>query len=452
MHFMARIDETVRSLREALQQSPDNASLRRQLAEFLQQAGQTGEAEKEYRLALALEPLNAYLKVGLARAFFEQGKQSQALVVVEDLLKLSQTPAAAYLLHARLLLQEGEVDRAAHQYREAIDNDPALADARLADVLGESSPNLEDMHLPQPHLPDRSRDEPPEQLHAPVENPVLSFADVAGMEAVKEEVRLQIIHPLSSPHLFAAYGKPAGGGLLLFGPPGCGKTYLARATAGEVRAAFLTVGVQEALDLWRGHGQRNLHSIFQQARTHRPCVLFFDEIDALGAPPTDMRSPGQRPLTNQLLAELDGASLSKQGVLLLAATNAPWRLDPALRRPGRFDRILFVPPPDADARSHILRLLCRNKPLDTIDYDQVGRKTDGYSGADLKALVDVTVEKKLREALRDGVPRPLTTRDLLTATAAVKASTREWLATARNYALHANQGGVYDDLLKYLKL
>ena len=319
-------------------------------------------------------------------------------------------------------------------------------------MLGEEPPTLDDLSLSGPHLPDRLRDEPPEQLHAPVEKPALAFADVVGLEAIKEEIRLKIIHPLSSPHLYAAYGKTAGGGLLLFGPPGCGKTYLARATAGEVRAAFLTVGVNEVLDPGMGQGERNLHSIFKQARTHRPCVLFFDEVDALGVKRPDLRVTGQRPLINQLLAELDGVSLSNQGVLVLAATNAPWHLDPALRRPGLFDRILFVPPPDTEARSDILRLICRNKPLDRIDYDQVSRQTEGYSGADLRALVDVAVEKKLREAIRDGFPRPLTTRDLLTATASVKASTRDWFAMARQYALHANHGGVYDDVLKYLKL
>jgi len=139
-------------------------------------------------------------------------------------------------------------------------------------------------------------------------------------------------------------------------------------------------------------------------------------------------------------------------VLILAATNAPWHLDSAFRRPGRFDRVLFVPPPDAAARACILRLHCKGKPVEEIDYDHLGKKTDHFSGADLKAVIDVAVERKLQEAFKAGVPKPLTTKDLLAAMGTLKPTTKEWFATARNYALYSNQGGIYDDILQYLKL
>jgi SpoVK/Ycf46/Vps4 family AAA+-type ATPase len=165
-----------------------------------------------------------------------------------------------------------------------------------------------------------------------------------------------------------------------------------------------------------------------------------------------MRHHGGRHVINQFLSEMDGVSASNEGVLILAATNAPWHLDPAFRRPGRFDRILFVPPPDAPARAEILRILCRNKPADSVDYEHLAKKTDGFSGADLKALVDVAIEAKLKEAMKHGAPQPLATRDLADAARSVKPSTKEWFATARNYALYSNQGGIYDDILKYLKI
>ncbi len=136
----------------------------------------------------------------------------------------------------------------------------------------------------------------------------------------------------------------------------------------------------------------------------------------------------------------------------MAATNAPWQMDSAFRRPGRFDRIVFVPPPDEPARAEILRILCRNKPLDRPDFAQLARKTADFSGADLKAVVDVAIEAKLQEAMADGVPRPLTTKDLLSAARGIKPSTRDWFATAKNYALYSNQNGLYDDILSYLKL
>src|SRR5438445_8925117 len=208
------------------------------------------------------------------------------------------------------------------------------------------------------------------------------------------------------------------------------------ATAGEVKASFLAVGLHDILDMWIGQSERNLHEIFEQARNHTPCVLFLDEVDALAASRSDMRHSGGRQLINQFLAELDGIQASNEGVLILAATNAPWHLDPAFRRPGRFDRILFVPPPDAAARATILRIQCRGKPVQEIDYDYLGKKTESFSGADLKAVIDIAVEKKLREAMKDGLPRPLTTKDLTTAAATIRPSTKEWFATARNYALY----------------
>jgi SpoVK/Ycf46/Vps4 family AAA+-type ATPase len=195
-----------------------------------------------------------------------------------------------------------------------------------------------------------------------------------------------------------------------------------------------------------------LHELFEQARQNTPCVLFFDEVDALGGRRSDVQHGSARQLINQFLAELDGVETSNEGVLVLAATNAPWHLDPAFRRPGRFDRILFVPPPDAEARASILRILCRGKPVSEIDYDHLGKKTDHFSGADLKGVLDQAIEQKLRAAMREGVPKPLATADLLSVIKAVKPTTREWFATARNYALYSNQGGVYDDILKYMKL
>ena len=165
-----------------------------------------------------------------------------------------------------------------------------------------------------------------------------------------------------------------------------------------------------------------------------------------------MRQHAGRQLINQFLAEMDGVKTSNEGVLILAATNAPWHLDSAFRRPGRFDRILFVPPPDLEARAAILRLQTRGKPLEDIDYEHAAKKTDHFSGADLKAVVDVAIEGKLQDAMKSGVPKPLTTKDIVAAAGTLKPTTKEWFATARNYALYSNQGGIYDDILQHLKL
>ncbi len=446
---MAAGDDAIEALREAVRDAPDNVRLRRHLAEMLLRQGYADKAVDEYREALTRCPDDPILKLGLANAFYQDGKYSPALVIVEELLKSPSTAGAVYVLHARLLLRAGDVDRAVRQYRRGVEQDPEAADDSLEETLGldaEPDSEVEDGRV---RLAGQdSGDGPSIEL----ERPRVNFADVGGMESVKEEIRLKIIHPLNHRELYEAYGKQIGGGILLYGPPGCGKTHLARATAGEIKAGFLTIGINDVLDMWLGNSERNLHEIFQQARQHRPCVLFFDEVDALGASRADLRQSAGRHLVNQFLAELDGAQYSNEGVLILAATNAPWHLDSAFRRPGRFDRIIFVPPPDSVARSAILRILVRGKPVEDIDFDKLAAKTEGFSGADLKALVDQAIERKLQEAMKVGVPKPMTTKDLLSAVGAVRPSAKEWFSTARNHAMYANQGGIYDDVLKYLKL
>ena len=446
---MSSGSDPVGPLREALKHSPDNVPLRRHLAATLLGLGRTDEAEAEYKLGLQLVPNDSSLKLGLAEFYYRQNKNSQALVVVEDLLKSPSPAAAVLLLHSRLLLESGETRQAVQQYRAAVDEDPEVADLSLASRLGIGAGPDSDLVEGRVR---QSWHDGGDDLAPEVERPKVDFSDVGGMEKLKEEIRLKIVLPLAHPEMFKAYGKPIGGGILMYGPPGCGKTHLARATAGEVKAGFISIGINDVLDMWIGNSEKRLHEVFEQARRNRPCVLFFDEVDALGASRTDMRQSAGRHLINQFLSELDGVKASNDGVLILAATNAPWHLDSAFRRPGRFDRILFVPPPDAKSRTEILRILCKDRPTETIDYDLVAKKSEGLSGADLKGLIDVAVERKLREALASGTIKPLATKDLLTAAGEVRLSTKDWFATARNYALYSNEGGLYDDILKYLKL
>ena len=165
----------------------------------------------------------------------------------------------------------------------------------------------------------------------------------------------------------------------------------------------------------------------------------------------DFNSASGRQLINQFLAELDGVEGNNEGILVLGATNAPWHVDPAFRRPGRFDDVLFVPPPDADARREILRIHLRDRPVGKIDLGRLVSATDAFSGADLKGLVDRAVERSLMSALRDGKIRPLETNDLATAAKELVPTTREWFATVRNYVLYANQSGLYDAVRPYLR-
>ncbi|MET0397736.1 MAG: ATP-binding protein [Longimicrobiaceae bacterium] len=449
---MADSSDRIRALRAAVGVAPEDTGLRLLLAEALLDGGLAAEAEAAVRDGLRAAPEDAGLRGALVRAFHRQGKLSAALVVIEDLLRAGDGGIEVHLLHARVLLDAGDVERARLAYREAVA--AGADDVELAARLGGAGSGLR-------RVPSEGEEEPgPEEAEDPETEqedggdgsvPRVTFADVGGMEVLKEEIRRKIIHPLRHPELFRAYGKSAGGGILMYGPPGVGKTHLARATAGEAGAAFLSVGIHEVLDMWMGQSEQNLNRLFERARASAPSVLFFDEVDALAARRSDLRTSGGRTLINQFLAELDGVQASNAGVLVLAATNAPWHLDPAFRRPGRFDRVLFVPPPDEPARAAILRLLCRSRPVEAVDYERLAKRTEGFSGADLRAVVELAVERKLDAAMRAGRPLPISGAELAAAAREVRPTAREWFTTARNYVLYANEAGQYDDVKPYLR-
>lgn len=443
-------DAAIEALRNAVSLAPENVGLSTELIRLLVELLRYQEAEQVARESLQHHPHDLPLQFALAGVYCRQGKDSHASAIVETLVSRKNPDPRTLVMHARLMQRNGDIRGAVATYRDAIDRDEEVADLELESLLG-----IEDVRLHEDQEPDAAAwqeedfDDEPE---VPAERPEKGFESVGGMDTVKDEIRVKIIYPLQHADMYAAYGKKIGGGILLYGPPGCGKTHLARATAGEVSATFFSVGINEVLDMWIGNSEKNLHSLFEQARHSKPCVLFFDEVDALGASRSDMKRSGGRQLINQFLAELDGVESSNDGVLCLAATNTPWHLDSAFRRPGRFDRVIFVPPPDPPAREEILKLLLAGKPTDRVDVAKIASKTVDFSGADLKAVIDRTIEAKLHEAIRTGLPKPITTGDLLTTAKSVRPSTREWFATARNHALYANEGGLYDEILNYLKI
>ena len=283
------------------------------------------------------------------------------------------------------------------------------------------------------------------------ERTTLKLADVAGMNQVKQRLEAAFLAPMRNPELRKLYGKSLRGGLLLYGPPGCGKTFIARAVAGELGARFMAVSFADIIDMFVGQSERNIHELFEIARRNAPCVLFLDEVDAIGQKRSQLRNTPMRSAVNQLLLELDDVGGGNEGVFLLAATNHPWDVDSALRRPGRFDRTLLVLPPDNAAREAIFRFHLRDRPVAGVNLGRLAKVTDGYSGADIAHICETASERALLDSINRGEARMIGQPDLEASAAEVKPSLGAWFDTARNVALFANEGGAYDDLADYLK-
>lgn len=478
-------EDVIRALKVALDAAPQNGPLWLHYADLLVEAGRAEEAVTALRMAAELVEENRSVLKKLIPLLRATGNLPEALVRAEKLLQAGEDPDLRRE-YARILLDRGNNEGAVQQYQRALEVEPEVTDPELEQLRGalreglasdpaesaggNSAPlglDVWDGSSEATLDPDGDRGEAerakaeinpepvaPEDWAANLDwgDLYITFDDVAGLEAVKNQIRLRIIAPFKNPEIYQAFRRSGGGGLLLYGPPGCGKTFIARATAGEVGARFMSVAIHEILDQYWGGSEKLMHALFEEARRQAPTVLFFDEFDALGSSRGRTESQFWKTLVDQLLQEMDGMSGRNDDVLIFAATNVPWNVDSAFRRPGRFDRILFVPPPDEPARAAILRRHISKLPGgETIPVDKLARETALMTGADLKALCERAAENALSRSLETGTIHPVAAADFERELKGMQTSASEWLSTARNYARYSNEGGQYDELTDFLK-
>lgn len=440
---------TLESLEAALAATPHNTTL---LLTVVRERLKRGEFEKAARLIPAELPMDGLLpgdRRVLGEALAKGGAPERALQIA------SGGSPGERLARAMALLALDRITEGREAYEGAIVESPLLADPELAKALGARERVTNDVGAGRPRYQVSARDEGLAEAELkPLFQPEaqkVTFADVGGLEPLKEQIRRRIILPFQKPSLFERFKRKSGGGILLFGPPGVGKTMLARATAGECQAKFFNVAISDVLDMYIGESEQKLHALFEKARAAKPAVLFFDEVEALGGKRQFARDGHTAKLVSQFLSEMDGFASQNTGVLILGATNTPWAVDAAFRRPGRFDRTFFVPPPDREAREAILALKLAGRPVAPgIELEWLAKSTSGFSGADLEHLIDTAADLAIEATIQAGKEVPIGAEQLKQAAAEVKPTTLEWLTTARNHARYANESGQYDEVLEFL--
>lgn len=397
----------------------------------------------EQRLLRA--PFDAALRTQYANTLLERGLADQALEQAELLCQQLPGQAVGPLLAARALAERNELQHALTRYAQAKSLPGCEPVERLEQLMATALPH-EGPRL-QLVTPDGGAKV---QAIQQVREEKIRFSSIVGMEALKKTIRLKIIDPYLNPGLFARFRMVSGGGILLYGPPGCGKTMIARAVANECNAEFISVGISDVLNMWLGESERNLAAMFERARREAPCVLFFDELDALAYARSKAGSSSARTVVNEFLSQLDGIGRENRGVLVLAATNMPWDVDDAMKRPGRFSRQIFVSPPDAEARREMLRIKLVGVPCEVIDLDRLAARTEHFSGADIDGLIEVAKESALADSL-SGTERGLAMADFDAAIAQLQPSTLDWLRTVRNVVKYAGDDGTYKEVEQHLK-
>jgi AAA+ superfamily predicted ATPase len=408
------------------------------------------------RAAVAAVPGNVVLRLHLAALLLEAGQQTEALEHCSAVL-------AAFPGHRRAL------DLAARA--TAARPDPAASTAARPDPAA-PTPGRPDPGEPahdhrqsgagesrrgapiDPEGSGGSRGGAPvdQWVLGEVERPRVTLADVGGMPALKRWLTTAFLAPLRDPDMRRLFGRSLRGGVLEYGPPGCGKTFLARAVAGELGAGFLRVDLAHVVDMWLAYSRRSIHEIFETARASAPCLLFLDQLDAIGPRRAGRRHSVGAGVVDQLVAELYSASEEHEGVFVVAATEHPWDVPPLLRRPGLLDHRLLVLPPDRAARQAIIRAALHGRPLaDDLDVAALAARTERYSAADLAQLCESAAEGTLEASMVSGRSRPIAIADFTRGLHEIRPSTTHWFELARNFARYGGEAGAYDDLVAHLR-
>ncbi len=414
------------------------------LANDYYKIGEFDKAIEHYNKAIELKPdlLETYFNRGLA--YTRKQMYDRAIEDLNKVIELNPNLAEAYYTRGLIREYKQEFDKAIEDYNRALQLDPGYSKAETQREVAQSKKASVASGTP---IPPAGGGGPTAQTPGAggegsgltefkvLKKPNMGFKDVAGLEKTKEKIKDFIVYPMLNPSLAKKYGKEPGGGIIFYGPPGTGKTFIAKAAAGECESSFISVKMSDIVDMYAGNTEKNLHNAFETARKNSPCILFFDELDGIAGKREGMDQSFEKRSINQFLMELDGAEYSNEGILIIGATNAPWDVDAALRRAGRFSKMIYFPEPDYRTRAGITKLNLKKRPISpNLRISRIARMTEGYSSADIAELCDSAAAIPWKEALKTGKERLITFADFVKATQGdegVKSTLEPWYGSVK---------------------
>ena len=372
------------------------------------EASKFNEAVREFTEAIRID--KSYADAYFNRALTERVMNdfSAARADLEKVIELQPKSHDAPLLIGDMSESKNDLLGARYWYERALANNPDYTEAknRLERIdslihvdsgVGGASAKAASQQIQEPKPPsDKQEDVVQEGQIKKVAffKSDVHFSDVVGLGKIKKYLQDNVVLAIRRPDLFKKYGKKLGVGLLLYGPPGVGKTFVVKAIAGEAGANVIIARVNQIVDMYTGNTEKNLHAIFEQARNNTPCIIFFDELDALGVKrggdggDGGGNSSAMRLAVNQFLVEMNGVETNPEGIFVIGATNNPWDIDPALKRSGRFGDSVYLKPPSYTDRKNLFKYYTKNKPVGRLSFGRLARATSGYSPADIERVAD----------------------------------------------------------------
>ncbi len=409
------------------------------------------DAIMAYSQAIGEDPSYASAYFNRALAYAIINKYEEATRDAEKVLDIEPNSYDAPYVMGIIAEYQGDYQGAKEWYDKALARNPKYeqAKSRLEQLKQKSTKHPEMANVQSKKEEGETVMEEGQLKKVRFHKSTLTFNDVKGMEEQKELIHDNIILAIKKPELLRAYGKKLGLGVIFYGPPGNGKTYLVNAIGGETQSNVIIARINEIVDMYAGNTEKNMHAIFEQARHATPCIVFFDELDALGVKRGGEGGGGEgqsfmRMAVNQFLQEMDGVEKNPEGIFIIGASNQPWDIDPALKRSKRFGDSVYVPPPDYRSRKDAFVYNTKHMPISHINFGRLARATMGFSQADIAEISDKSALIPAAEEDRTGKRRKIVMKDFLKMIKTHGNTLDEWYAMVRKDIISKTETQIVD--------